>query len=154
MWTLPQIVKIQNGTKCNAIRKSPSGSIIIGSMPLLIMRSPPTWKKQMPIRPIINHLSPAVLRSEASWPRNLAMSDSACRARCWRRWRDAADAMVKPIWKDKHMGQYPDNVPVMEEEFSPRITYKTRQYPSDGMPKYLSFEWTFNKIIYSPPVVW
>ena len=34
--------KIQNGTKCNAIRKSPSGSIIIGSMPLLIMRSPPT----------------------------------------------------------------------------------------------------------------
>ena len=42
MWTLPQIVKIKNGTKCNAIRKSPSGSIIIGSMPLLIMRSPPT----------------------------------------------------------------------------------------------------------------
>ena len=31
MWTLPQIVKIQNCTKCNAIRKSPSGSIIIGS---------------------------------------------------------------------------------------------------------------------------
>ena len=30
MWTLPQIVKIQNGTKCNAIRKSPSGSIIPG----------------------------------------------------------------------------------------------------------------------------
>ena len=26
----------------DAIRKSPSGSIIIGSMPLLIMRSPPT----------------------------------------------------------------------------------------------------------------
>ena len=42
MWTLPQIVKIQNGTKCNTIRKSPSGSIMIGSMPLLIMRSPPT----------------------------------------------------------------------------------------------------------------
>ena len=41
MWTLPQIVKIQNGTKCNTTRKSPSGSIIIGSMPLLIMRSPP-----------------------------------------------------------------------------------------------------------------
>ena len=42
MWKLPQIVKIQNGTKCNAIRKSPSGNIIIGSMPLLIMRSSPT----------------------------------------------------------------------------------------------------------------
>ena len=41
----PQIVKIKNGTKCNAIRKSPSGSIIIGSMPLLIMRSPPTQNK-------------------------------------------------------------------------------------------------------------
>ena len=25
MWTLPQIVKIQNGTKCNTIRKSPVG---------------------------------------------------------------------------------------------------------------------------------
>ena len=45
MWTLPKIVKIQNGTKCNAIRKSPSGSIIIGNMPLLIMRSPPTLNK-------------------------------------------------------------------------------------------------------------
>ena len=42
MWALPQIVKIQNGTKCNVKRKCPSGSIIIGSMPLLIMRSPPT----------------------------------------------------------------------------------------------------------------
>ena len=42
MWTLPQILKIQNGTKYNAIRKSPSGSIIIGSMPLLIMGLPPT----------------------------------------------------------------------------------------------------------------
>ena len=39
--TLPNS-QIQNGTKCNTIRKSPSGSIIIGSMPLLIMRSPPT----------------------------------------------------------------------------------------------------------------
>ena len=28
--------------KCNAISKSPSGSIIIGNMPPLIMRSPPT----------------------------------------------------------------------------------------------------------------
>ena len=40
MWTLPQIVKIQNGTKCNTIRKSQPGSIIIGNMPLLILRSP------------------------------------------------------------------------------------------------------------------
>ena len=32
----------QNGTQCNAICKSPSGSTIIGSMSLLIMRSPPT----------------------------------------------------------------------------------------------------------------
>ena len=31
MWTLPQIVKIQNGTECKAIRKSPSGSIVISS---------------------------------------------------------------------------------------------------------------------------
>ena len=45
MWTLPQIVKIQNGTKCNAIRKSPSGSIIIGSM-----RSPPTYSPQVKAR--------------------------------------------------------------------------------------------------------
>ena len=37
MWTLTQAIKIQNGTKCNAICKSPSRSIIIGSMPLLIM---------------------------------------------------------------------------------------------------------------------
>ena len=55
MWTLPQIVKIQNGTKGNAIRKSPSGSIIIGSMPLLIMRSPPTWNK-CPFGPLLSLL--------------------------------------------------------------------------------------------------
>ena len=35
----PQIVKIHNGNKCSAIRKSPSWSIMIGSMLLLIMRS-------------------------------------------------------------------------------------------------------------------
>ena len=51
MWTLPQIVKIQNGTKCNAIRKSPSGSIIIGSTPL--RHEVATDVKQIPIRPII-----------------------------------------------------------------------------------------------------
>ena len=52
MWTLPQIVKIQNGTKCNTIYKSPSGSIIIGSMPLFIMRSPPSWNK-CPFGPLL-----------------------------------------------------------------------------------------------------
>ena len=30
VWTLPQIVKIQNGTKCNAKTQVPVGSIIIG----------------------------------------------------------------------------------------------------------------------------
>ena len=40
MWTLPQVVKIQNGTiRATQYAKSPSGSIIIGSMPLLIMKS-------------------------------------------------------------------------------------------------------------------
>ena len=54
MWTLPQIVKIQNGTKCDTTRKSPSGSIIIGS---IYDASPhhevATDVKHMPIRPVI-----------------------------------------------------------------------------------------------------
>ena len=46
--TPPNSQNSQNGTKCNTIRKSPSGSTIIGSMPLLA-----TDVKQMPIRTII-----------------------------------------------------------------------------------------------------